>query len=680
MLGKEIEPISPTPINPDTPDTDEFSIPSYSTKIDGLEFVGWNWSDDNIYMSAEEGRKLVVGAQYDILYDDSVIFDVVSDKSDEGSSNIEIIASCSDSSTITVYWGGDGDSSVNETANLDGYVFSKNIESFPTSEDGEEPYYRITIYLTEDTDVRIKSMTGCHCKRMIYNSGDINPSESYIQRLNLFELCEDFGVEELWVGKGAYTFNSTKDCGLKKLLLLKTFVDYLPIINSEHFSQLNAVVIPKFDTDIEDSSITVRSLPGIRYISIPDDASVFSPGAFRNNEIIERFSVSPRVVDIDSCTFYGDIRLRNISLNYIESIGAEAFKGVMRLNDIKLEEIIEVGESAFEGVQIKKVDIGEGIERIDSSAFTGAENVIIRPEGVPIIGVSAFKDDVVIEVPYRSQQDYKDVLDVAISGNYELYPIPDTVPGMFSNFELLDRQLSFDDNYDKYVIDLLQVYPNNSYGSKSGNVTGSTYFDFISLGKKFDSSGESFNTYNDYIDNKGTLVSYLKCDDWRIPTESECESIIGLEQYPRIGSTVNGNAGSRYALIQLVNYTICGTSTPNGLLIFPDDKTISGKSLSGINNSVQTTGVTIDELREYIDQKCEFLPALGYVNASGAFTGGGTIGAYWTCNESDDNYGEYIIFDANSVLIGNSFRKTCKLPVRLIRNETTISNGEPNGR
>ena len=218
----------------------------------------------------------------------------------------------------------------------------------------------------------------------------------------------------------------------------------------------------------------------------------------------------------------------------------------------------------------------------------------------------------------------------------------------------------------------------DSYNTVYGKNDGSYFFNFVEVGQFFDADGESFSAMSGDIDNT-IKISYGGYDDWRVPTLDElCTFTTGDSPgTSRTGSMVNGNAGSKFAIIQLTGVTHAGSSTPAGLLLFPDGNTITGKVLSSINNGTScTTGVTGSELQAYLNQGCVFLPASG-METSHLWWGNGVACEYLSSTSLGENTamrrmdcGFYI--DGNDQEAWLSFdiaqsKSGCYFSVRLVR-------------
>ena len=189
----------------------------------------------------------------------------------------------------------------------------------------------------------------------------------------------------------------------------------------------------------------------------------------------------------------------------------------------------------------------------------------------------------------------------------------------------------------------------DTYGN--GNSTG-YYLGYNNLGKYFDSRGSSFNYNSMEIDNNGNRVSVDGINNWRLPTASEWEAIIGTT---RPGSNVNGVASRHYAFVQLTGSEVyhAGYAQPYGLLLFPDGKTITGKAFSGTDNTTVTRYFNWEELNNYIVQGCVFLPCSG--SASGDsyprnFSNGGIDGYYISSNK----YGNISSYNISALYVRSS--------------------------
>ena len=232
------------------------------------------------------------------------------------------------------------------------------------------------------------------------------------------------------------------------------------------------------------------------------------------------------------------------------------------------------------------------------------------------------------------------------------FPLPPTFGGM----ELAPGPLMYEGG--SYVIK--EDWDNESYSSGIyGKNNGSSYFNFIEMGQLFEKA--------DFTQDDGSIENLLNpLDGWRLPTYEEWDTIRGFGTVPRTGATVNGNSGKCYATIQLTGVSHAGSTTPKGILIFPDNKTITGKALDGFGQTFLTTGVTLSELQNYLDQGCVFLPGDGtwWQGNNGRV---GNEGYYMSASAryTDENF--YLWFTGTSTYIESCRRSTMWLSVRLVR-------------
>jgi len=189
--------------------------------------------------------------------------------------------------------------------------------------------------------------------------------------------------------------------------------------------------------------------------------------------------------------------------------------------------------------------------------------------------------------------------------------------------------------------------------------TGNSYFNWIHLAGLFDTS---INTSaNESIDNDKTPIAgcYL-------PTQVQWAAFTTGTSRP--GSSVNGTAGCRYALIQLTSYTNGSISNPVGLLLIPDGLTLTGMTKTftwNTNSTSGNTGVTVAQLNGYLTKGCVFLPASGRYD--GTWRYGGTYGYCWSARSYNSSHAYYLYFLSSSVFPADGINKSDNYcPVRLI--------------
>ena len=170
------------------------------------------------------------------------------------------------------------------------------------------------------------------------------------------------------------------------------------------------------------------------------------------------------------------------------------------------------------------------------------------------------------------------------------------------------------DEFRNHILDDWADY--YGYSTYHGLVEGSYYFNFLELGRYFDSRGNAFGLDSGSIDNKGRKVSYGGYDDWRVPTEWELRALYNLTY--RNGSTVNGNAQYVHSACQLYptgNRWGWGYGR-NVLIWFPDNEIINVNTENQklVNkNWAKADENTLDteSLIKYLDQGCVVMPAMG---------------------------------------------------------------------
>ena len=220
--------------------------------------------------------------------------------------------------------------------------------------------------------------------------------------------------------------------------------------------------------------------------------------------------------------------------------------------------------------------------------------------------------------------------------------------------------------YDGDSFELHSEWDLSSYSYAYGVCKGSTYFDYISLGKYFDSRKESFNMDSGNIDNLGGHIRYAGYDDWRLPSVNDWKSIVGIY---RPGAVVNGMKHACFAMVMLRDYAYLGMSSCTGLLLFPDNVELSGKRLFEINTTRVTHDFKESDLDDYLSKGCVFLPMAGYYSiARLGWYFGGAEGWYQSSDCLTDNDSVIMFYGCRDI---PGTVKTLKvyhfLPVRLVR-------------
>ena len=229
------------------------------------------------------------------------------------------------------------------------------------------------------------------------------------------------------------------------------------------------------------------------------------------------------------------------------------------------------------------------------------------------------------------------------------------------------------DGYDLYPnwTGGLDQFGNNERKPKPNQAaTGNGYFTWIHLAGLFDSrtggDAPSESNIND-INNGKTPIPGCK-----LPTQAQWEAFTTTTGESRPGSTVNGVANCRYAFIQLTGYTNNNISNPVGLLLIPDNATLTGMAKTftwNTNSTSGNTGVTVAELTEYLAKGCVFLPAAGFSEYTyNDWEFGGRSGHYWSASSYDIDHAYNLCFDSGYLAPDNyNWESRYYLSVRLLQ-------------
>ena len=205
--------------------------------------------------------------------------------------------------------------------------------------------------------------------------------------------------------------------------------------------------------------------------------------------------------------------------------------------------------------------------------------------------------------------------------------------------------------YDGTSYAIYDDWNHDSYNSIYGKTANSTYFSFIEMGQLFEKA--------DFSMSDGDITNELDpLDGWRLPTDDEWTTIVGIGT-PRPGSKVNDITSCKYVHVEITNASHAGLSNTIGILLFPDNKTITGATLTDINQNKQTAAITNEELNNYLEQGCVFLPGSGYYNNNyNSWSIHLNGGYYLSSSEFDTNRYKATTISKNSITNNESMYKS----------------------
>lgn len=242
-----------------------------------------------------------------------------------------------------------------------------------------------------------------------------------------------------------------------------------------------------------------------------------------------------------------------------------------------------------------------------------------------------------------------------------------SLPGFGGPFTYNDTEYYISQGNMHYINSGYTLFPDWTGGLDMYN---ESFLDIISYYWNWSTLAELFDTSinkdaNESIDNDKTPIPGCK-----LPTSAQWAAF--TTGTARMGSSVNGTEGCRYALIQLTGSSHGNISNPIGLLLLPDGRTMTGMARTFTWNTPSTTGntdVTEEQLEEYIKRDCVFLPGAGlYNDYNTSFQGGGSEGFYMTASAEDESTARYLDFVSNTIYTGIPYSKSTLLgSVRLIR-------------
>lgn len=165
----------------------------------------------------------------------------------------------------------------------------------------------------------------------------------------------------------------------------------------------------------------------------------------------------------------------------------------------------------------------------------------------------------------------------------------------------------------------------NSYNDKYGLVEGSYYFAYDELVNYFHVSPPSIST-SLAINNKRTISAFNRTG-WRVPNKEEMSRVLNYAGTQRPGSTVNDINNVHWSNIRITDISFGTNSYTNGCLFFPDNKVITGVSLT--YDSSNYTSVLKSDIDNYLNEGCVFIPCGGEYSNSNNWKNLELIGGYY---------------------------------------------------
>ena len=218
--------------------------------------------------------------------------------------------------------------------------------------------------------------------------------------------------------------------------------------------------------------------------------------------------------------------------------------------------------------------------------------------------------------------------------------VPPRVFGNFGGYMVSGSNLQWDGT--TFVIHDEWDYSCNKTATGAGEnpAEGSILLRYAQLGRFFDTKGSSYSLSTDLdVDYGGSKVSYRGYDDWVLPSCEVYLTMLNNGEHTRPGSTVNGNSSIHWAYVVVSDGVYLNNNPARGYLFFPDGLTINGGgTFVTYDSSSNENSLTKDQLEEYINAGCAFIP---FVSSSYNYVMdiiSSTQQAYWAMGSGDGAY------------------------------------------
>ena len=147
----------------------------------------------------------------------------------------------------------------------------------------------------------------------------------------------------------------------------------------------------------------------LKSVHLPDSVEKIEYSSFMKCYSLESFVVPPKVTELEKWTFSGCSSLASVTLNNVETIGAQAFSKIAAaeldnaphpcsaLAEIDLGKVTSIAEGAFQETGLTSVSLGSG--SVGANAFMNCEALTSIDLGnVTEIGANAFRGTAVVDL------------------------------------------------------------------------------------------------------------------------------------------------------------------------------------------------------------------------------------------------------------------------------------------
>ncbi len=169
----------------------------------------------------------------------------------------------------------------------------------------------------------------------------------------------------------------------RSLIAYKGLGGEVVIPDDEGILYIGAYAFCLYTTDntieLTDDDYDANKIPAmntsVTSVIIPDGVEEIQKYAFYNCSGLRSVTIPDTVKYIRECAFYNDVKLENVDIKNVQTIGREAFKGCVKLDNIDLSKVYAIGAKAFDGCSsLSKADLSS-LRNTGDTAFRHCTNL-----------------------------------------------------------------------------------------------------------------------------------------------------------------------------------------------------------------------------------------------------------------------------------------------------------------